>query len=249
MVQRKRKISEIENELKEKAINEVITLTNFDENMLNANILQENTNGTDYQITCINVETVPDNFDMTDNFNICSGCKELKLEVSDLKEKLNQFQLEVSDLKGNLNQFQLESNNSKEKTNRENQLLYLNDLGRMFRYYFADTIIKNKFNFENWGIFVEHVDDLEEKLQERKITDKEFHAFIDPINAELRLDIVTLIKFIQDRHSICHTDIRKKINQEKFLETLKNTDFYDDLRPVALEMMHQLEHASLRRMN
>ena len=71
---------------------------------------------------------------------------------------------------------------------------------------------------------------------------------IDPISAKLQLDIVTLIKFIRDRHAMCHTNINKATDQRVFLDTLKNIDFYDDLKPVALQMINQLDQVPLKRM-
>ena len=66
----------------------------------------------------------------------CSGYEGLKLEVSSLNEKIN----------------------------RDDQLLSLHDLGRMYRYYVADSIIVDKFYYFNWDAFVETAYDIESKI-------------------------------------------------------------------------------------
>ena len=62
---------------------------------------------------------------------------------------------------------------------------------------------------------------------------------------------MNLINYIQDRNSICHTEymnIRSKTNQQEFIQTLQNTNFDDDLKPVALTMLKQLEGVTLKKL-
>ena len=222
MVQRKRKLSEIEKDVKEKAINEVVLLTNCEENMLNANIIREKVNGVEDKITAVSVETV------SKTFNWCSGCKELKIEVNSLKTEVDSL---------------------KEKINRDNQLVHLSDLGRMFRFYIADSVMKEKFNYSSWGNFLKVLYDKKARFSDGEISDTEFYAFVNPINTELQLDIISLTNFVQDQNSNCHNDISSKTGQLEFIKLLKSTTFYGDLKPLVTEMLERLEGVTLKRMN
>ena len=246
---------DFEKDLIDKAIDEVIALTKLEKNMLKARIVPESPNGID-QVTSVTVETVHENFDW------CIGLEEqkheidiLKLEVNNLNHEVNSLKLENINLNHEVNRLKLENNDFKQKIssiedkmNYDDQLLYLHDLIRMYRFYFADSIIINKFRYEKWGSFVEEIEDMKDKLESGEISESVFNNFVVPINKELQIDIISLLKFYEDRNSKCRSDIRSSTGQLAFINFVKTTNFYDDFEPIVKKMLEKLEGVKLKRM-
>ena len=267
---------DFEKYLIDKAIDEVIALTKLEKNMLKARIVPESPNGID-QVTSVTVETVHENFDwcigleeqkheidilklevnnlnhevnslMLENINFKQENINLNDKVSSLILENNDFKQEVNSLKLENNDFKQKISSIEDKMNYDDQLLYLHDLIRMYRFYFADSIIINKFRYEKWGSFVEEIEDMKDKLESGEISESVFNNFVVPINKELQIDIISLLKFNEDRNSKCHSDIRSSTGQLAFINFVKTTNFYDDFKPIVKKMLEKLEGVKLKRM-
>mmetsp|Transcript_950 Transcript_950/g.948 ORF Transcript_950/g.948 Transcript_950/m.948 type:complete len:237 (-) Transcript_950:71-781(-) len=171
---------------------------------------------------------------------------ELKKQLDDANKKIKEMEETITTLTSKVDKLECELVEVKEQVKRNAQLFMLHDLNRIFRFYIAEA----KLGI-NWGSFVESVCEMKAKLEDNEITEAEFASFISPFNLSLGFDVHVLIAFVQDRHSIGHTDIRSAYNQQKFIATCKGTHFDADLKPFVDEIIHQLDSSTIsyRRMN
>ena len=87
-----------------------------------------------------------------------------------------------------------------------------------------ENLILN-FSFISTSIILNDKDQFEDK----EIDEITYNNFINPINSDFQLDVISLIKKVDERNLNCHKDNRSKSNQIKFISSFEGKKFDNDI--------------------
>jgi uncharacterized protein YqgV (UPF0045/DUF77 family)/cell division protein FtsB len=156
-------------------------------------------------------------------------------QIKEMETKISSLEQSITELKGE----NVLLKRDQAILMRNHQLFMLNDLNVIYRTSIAESKIGS------WGTFAQSVWEMKDKLDMNEITLEQFTNFITPYNTLLGFDVSTFMDFIQDRHEIGHTDIRRASNQQSFIQTCRTTSFNADMQPFVDEIIRQLDSASI----
>jgi hypothetical protein len=106
-----------------------------------------------------------------------------------------------------------------EKAKLEESYFHSYDLASLFVFYFVEPALSRHHGCTLWREFVAMLDEMEANL-EGKITVAAFRQWLQPLEQDVGVDIMTLRQMMTERHTIAHADLRSAANQSKFLASL-----------------------------
>lgn len=175
---------------------------------------------------------------------------ELKTKSSNLEDLLMRESAKRERLEQEFEEFKIASVTEKlaaeRETERKESIIKAFDLIRMYRFYYAESIVGD------WKKFCEQFYKFEDEVFHGRKTQSEFDAFLKPFDDQLvsGLSFAQIMKMTDERHAIAHTDIRSAANQKAFLEECSVTNFADvQANSIACKVIPELQKISLRRMN
>lgn len=96
------------------------------------------------------------------------------------------------------------------------------DLARLFNYYYVEPILPKHYGCSLWRDFCNILDQKEKELDENKITIQELKQWLQPLENDIDVDVLTLREMMRDRHIVAHSDLRSVIKQQKFIDDILN---------------------------
>jgi hypothetical protein len=181
---------------------------------------------------------------LQEQFNIT---KELKQDISTLKEdhnlvekKLNE---DISTLKQEINDFK----EVKEKIRKQEILLCLYDLMIVFRTYF---IIPNLpfVGFSTWNEYVNNFFIINDKVTDMVVDVSKLNDFKKELNDKLpnNIDVADLIRISKYRHAVAHIDLRSATDQNNFVSACTEFNF-GEYQELADKLLDSVKTVKFRR--
>jgi len=203
---------------------------------------QDRINSHDKQIVLLQ-QQIQNLFD--DNKKLTSINILLKEENQRLEKDNKQLREMIEKMKEELRLVQTELATQKEKLEIHEANNFAFDLADLFRFYF----VLPKLKTTNWGAFAEELANKKAEVEDGAISPEELKNWLQPLQSEVPIDILTLSSMILDRNSDVHEDLRSATKQLAFIQKLKSHKFPNTFvnNSLVKQMLQLLDGIKLKR--